>query len=268
MLSPFPGMDPFVESQRWKDFHAGFLSELSALLVNSLRPRYEVLVEEDVYVEYGRLDPRHTLQPDSSLAGEPTRPRTSGGTLLAFRPGVARVRLPELLPDEERHSYLEIRRLPDRQLVTVVELLSPTNKMAGDKGRGRYEEKRRDLISSQVNIVEIDLLRGGTRLAMGEPLPPSDYYVFVSRAEDRPYSSVTPVALRDALPKLTLPLLPADPDVELGLQAVFDSTYERKGYDYGLRYDLPLLPPLPPEDERWIRDQVAAWRSSAAGGRG
>jgi hypothetical protein len=57
--------------------------------------------------------------------------------------------------EEIRETWIEIRRLPDLELVTVIELLSPTNK-AGT-GRLEYLEKRHELHTRRVNLVEIDL---------------------------------------------------------------------------------------------------------------
>ena len=57
--------------------------------------------------------------------------------------------------DEARQRWIEIRRLPDRSLVTVIEIISSTN-MIGS-GRIEYVEKRIQLIRQPVNLVEIDL---------------------------------------------------------------------------------------------------------------
>ena len=48
MPSPFPGMDPFIESQCWRDFHTAFLAEVRSALMPQIRPRYVVVIEEDV----------------------------------------------------------------------------------------------------------------------------------------------------------------------------------------------------------------------------
>ena len=32
MASPFPGMDPFIEGQRWRDFHHALIEEIRAVL--------------------------------------------------------------------------------------------------------------------------------------------------------------------------------------------------------------------------------------------
>jgi len=60
--------------------------------------------------------------------------------------------------DVERHTFLEIRDCDNRQLVTVLELLSPSNKRPGPD-REQYLAKRQQLLASSVHLVELDLLR-------------------------------------------------------------------------------------------------------------
>jgi hypothetical protein len=166
--------------------------------------------------------------------------------------------------EEERHTFLEIRRLPGRRLVTVLELLSPTNKQPGDKARDRYLEKRRDIQASSVYLVELDLLRGGARLPMEAPLPPAAYTLVVSRWERRPIADVTPIALRAPLPPMPVPLLDEDA-VVVDLQRVFESVYDRAGYDYTLDDAAPVVPPLQEADALWADSCVAQWHAARGG---
>ena len=64
------------------------------------------------------------------------------------------------MPVEMRESCLQIKEIASGEVVTALELLSPANKRPG-KGRTQYENKRREVISSQTHLIEIDLLRGG-----------------------------------------------------------------------------------------------------------
>ena len=86
-----------------------------------------------------------------------------------------------------------------------------------------------------------------------ELLPCADFYAFVSRVRRRPKALVYPWTLRQALPPIPIPLAGDDPDVMLDLQSVFTTTYDRAGYDYSLRYDLPIEPPLGDDDLVWIQ---------------
>jgi hypothetical protein len=110
----------------------------------------------------------------------------------------------------------------------VIEILSPTNK-AGE-GFSKYLRKRRATIRQKVHLVEIDLLLGGERLPMAEPLPPGDYCAVVSRSEERPASSVYAWTIRDPLPSVLIPLKRPDPDATLDLAAHFATAYDRGRY--------------------------------------
>jgi len=138
---------------------------------------------------------------------------------------------------EVPHVTIEIRDVDDRQLVTAIELLSPTNKRG--KSYEKYVTKRQRILSSTVHLLEIDLLRQGKRVPMQQPLPSAPYFVFLSRAEKRPISDVWPIDLDDPLPTVPVPLLSGDEDVLLDLQQAFTATYELHGYDLLIDYSQP-----------------------------
>jgi hypothetical protein len=52
MPSPFPGMDPFIESNDWEDFHARFINGLSNAIVPAVRPDYSVRTERRIYIDH------------------------------------------------------------------------------------------------------------------------------------------------------------------------------------------------------------------------
>jgi hypothetical protein len=94
------------------------------------------------------------------------------------------------------------------KLITVIELLSLANKPS--PGRERYLQKRLNYESAQVNVVEIDLLRGGSRVvaAMAEPWShPSEatrYSICVRRATPDRYE-VYHWRLRERIPAISFP---------------------------------------------------------------
>jgi hypothetical protein len=153
----------------------------------------------------------------------------------------------------ERHSSLEILDRRNRRVVTVIELLSPSNKTLGPD-RDDYLAKRRQVLAGTTHLVEIDLRRGGTRPNLPQ-LPPSDYYMLVSCYADRPRLGFWPVLLRDALPVLPIPLAAPDPDVRLDLRAVLDSAYDAADYGKYIYQEMPE-PPLSPSDEAWAKQFV------------
>src|SRR5437016_3836978 len=58
------------------------------------------------------------------------------------------------LSAEESQRYLEIRDNRNRRIVTVLELLSPSNKAPGED-RNDYLAKRRQVLAGQAHFVEI-----------------------------------------------------------------------------------------------------------------
>lgn len=143
------------------------------------------------------------------------------------------------------HVTIEIRDTANRQLVTAIEVLSPTNKR-GD-GREEYLSKRRRILLSTAHLLEIDR----QRVPMQQPLPPRPYFVFLSRTEKRPLTDIWPIGLNEPLPVVPIPLLSNDDDVPLDLQSVFITTYDLLGYDLAIDYSQPPEIPLQGEAAAW-----------------
>jgi Protein of unknown function (DUF4058) len=151
--------------------------------------------------------------------------------------------------EEVRDTWIEIRNLPGMELVTIIEVLSPTNKIGA--GRVEYLDKRDGYIDRPVNLVELDLLLGGRRLPMKRPMPQGDYFALVARAERRPDCEVYALSIRQSLPAIPIPLRTPDPDVALDLAKVFALAYDRGRYGRTVDYGRPLDLPLQPEDRIW-----------------
>ena len=261
MPSPFPGIDPFVESQMWDDFHTRFVTIISEMLVPRVRPQYMVNVERYVYLTQPDDDDEvvKIIAPDVFVSdtGHGWR-EYAGGAVATLAPVRNRLPMPK-----RRRSYLTIRTKEFREVVTVIELLSPSNKARGD-GVAEYLGKRANMQTSTVNLVELDFLRGGQRLPTADPLQPGDYFAFVSRPTVRPGIDVYGWSLRDRLPAIPIPLAEPDPDVLLDLQDVFTTTYDRAGYDYALNYRAAVRPPLAADDAAWIAECLASLTAKAA----
>lgn len=253
MPSPFPGMDPFIESQRWDDFHATFVPALAELLVPQLRPRYTVDIERYVFLLDETDEHAEHYAPDVSIVdrGGLTEGESSGA-IATVEPHV--LTLP--LPADVQQKYLVIRSRERGELVGLIEVLSPWNKKAG-KGQMEYLQKRANYLRSDTHIIEFDLLRGGTRLPMIEPLPAGDYFAFIGRSGRRPKVDVYAWRLPDRLPTIPIPLKEGDADASLDLQEAFTHTYDRGGYDYALDYEQPPLPPLSDADQKWAAELLA-----------
>jgi hypothetical protein len=254
MPSPFPGMNPYLEQERyWNSFHQQFCIHCMEALVTLLHPNFLVRLEDYVYIhELPEDDRRPVGRPDVSVTRNPVpaESRTAGATLQA--PIRGRV-LPAV--DVERLSRIVVRDRDDQEVIAVVELLSPSNKKTGPD-REQYLGKRRELLNSPAHLVEIDLLRGWPRLPI-EDLPDCDYYVMVSRAEQRPEVGLWPLRLRDPLPPVPVPLRPPHADVVLDLQLLLHEVYDRGGYGAYVYRGAPQ-PRLHPEDEAWARPFLPA----------
>ncbi len=254
MPSPFPGMNPYLEREGvWQDFHASFVPAMRDALSEQLRPRYVISVEEHVYVHAPPEPERHfSGRPDVAVKQSPfeTLQQESDTAVLEAPTNL-------LLPvraDIETEPYLEIRDRDDELVITVIELLSPTNKRAGPD-REQYLVNRQRSLASNIHVIEIGLSRGGNRMPT-EDLPDCDYYVLVRRAEQLRRAGVWPLRLRDPLPLIPVPLQAPDPDARLDLQSLLHLVYDRAGYRYRI-YNAPPRPPLHPEDARWA-ESVAA----------
>ena len=158
-----------------------------------------------------------------------------------------------LIEEEIHESYIEIVDRVERLVVTVIEILSPTNKAAGSRGRESYENKRSDVMKSPSHLVEIDLLRRGLPIPVYGGIPPHEYLVHVSRADRRPKATLWPIRLSQKLPPIPVPLKPEDGHVVLDLQTVLDTAYDRACYDLELDYSADPVPPLDPEWNGWAQ---------------
>jgi hypothetical protein len=161
--------------------------------------------------------------------------------------------LPTLLDEEIKEARLEIRHVDSHALVAVIEVVSPTNKIRGSRGRVSFMEKRQDVLNSDVHWVEIDLLRAGVPSVTHPPLVPSDYREFVSRAGNRHRARYWPISVRQKLSVIGIPLRGDDPDVPLDLGAVFDAVYDRAAHQVTLNYRKDPHPALEGADAAWAR---------------
>ena len=259
MPSPFPGMDPFIEGQSWKGFHDIFLGDLRDALNWSLPERYVADVQERVTVVTDAGE--RTFVGDLAVHDATEAPHSPAESAAPFgSAATVTLTLPEV--EEEEDGLLEIRESDTGRLVTTVELLSPKNKRG--TGRVTYLDKRAVLLGTDTHLVEIDLLRGGRRLPTVEPLPPGDYYVFISRSFERPSVRVMHWGLPDPLPQLPIPLRAEDGACGLPLGELFRKRYDAANYGRILNYRKPVAPSLPPDDAAWAAERLAA--AGAGGG--
>lgn len=225
MPSPFPGMNPFLEQDdTWDDFHHEFLTRARALLAAQVGPDHFVKVAVRSFL--------HELSAEErSYSGRLTPPAV----------------------EIARHSWLEVRDRRDQHVITVIEMLVPEYKERR-KHREAYLAKRNEILAGQTHLVEIDLLRGGERPPMPQ-LPMCDYYALLSRCEDRPKLDFWPIALRERLPTIPVPLAGTDPNAQLDLQRALDQAYDAANYGKYVYSENPQ-PPLSAADAEWARQFI------------
>jgi hypothetical protein len=253
MPAPFPGMNPYLEqADVWDDFHQSFLTEMRNRIAAQAGRKYIVKLEAKVYLHEVGSDERAFLgRGDIGLSH--AGPEDEGGAVVDVIEAPILVSIPEV--DQERSSYIEIRDWERRTLVTVIEMLSPTNKYSGPD-REAFLAKRQNFIHSPVNYVELDLMRGGPRMPIKE-MTACDYCYFVHRAVDRLVAGFWPLPLREPLPTIPVPLRRPDADLALDVQALIHTVYDAAHYENYVYSGRPE-PPLAPADAEWARQLIPA----------
>jgi hypothetical protein len=203
MASPFPGMDPYLEDPAfWRDFHHRFIDELCVAIADGLPDAYEARLDERVSLMHMPDELIDEIYPEVAVTRKRKAGRfgsKNGGTLL-LEPVTVKIQY----LDKYRQGYIEIRKRPNRKLIAVLELLSPTNKHGG--GYEEYCAKRYAILQQKVHLVELDFLLAGKHPPFMAPLPDGDYFAFVSRANKRPNCDVYAWELRQPLPTIPIPL--------------------------------------------------------------
>lgn len=250
MRSPFPGMDPYLENPAlWPDVHNRLIAAMADALSPVLRPRYYIALESRVYV-FDFDDLVLVGRPDLTVVPGEGPQRLS--PLALADAGFVEVEVP--MTDEVEETYLEVREAGGGQVVTVVEVLSPGNKLH-PQGRKDYEEKRAAVFATRTNLVEIDLLRAGAPMPVSKKIR-SDYRILISRSSRRPRGQLYPFGVRQPIPAFTLPLLPGDKEPPVDLNTLLHELYERASFDLRLDYSQPPAPPLAETDADWARELI------------
>jgi hypothetical protein len=250
MKSPFPGMDPYLEL-RWQDVHHRLINYACDLIGSDLPLDLVARVQERAYIEMeeGQIVINPDVQVVEHREIELNGAESSQGGVAVAEPIVVRISREPI-----RQGYITIVDTAKKnRVVTVIEFVSPTNKLPGD-GRKLYRKKQKEVIKAGVNLVEIDLTRAGKRtLAVLEsqlrPSKRATYLACVTRG-GRDEAEVYPLRITEPLPSLRIPLRRKDPDAILPLQLLLDKCYE-KGRYYTIDYSRPLKPAFDAETAKW-----------------
>jgi hypothetical protein len=262
--SPFPGMDPFVESNPiFQELHTQFLAAGQARLQPQLRPKYVARLERalsegsvwDLEVGVASLEGK---EPDLTVASTSSALPSEGSTAVLASPTASEGE--ELQPAElelrkQRRIVIYVQTQP-RRAVAAIELLSPSNKEPGTLNQARYLEKRSSALHGGLHWLEIDLLRRGQRPPIPVAVPAwADYLTYVAQATRTGWQHLLYAwRLREPFPLLPIPLLGPD-QATLDLAACFTEAYDRIAAEDEVDYSAdPPPPPLRTEDRSWVDD--------------
>jgi hypothetical protein len=245
-------MDPYLEKRNfWPDFHHELISNIRENLQGQIRPTYNARIEERIHL----IKPPQDYYPDVSIIRPPQKVREAvaqyGSAVIADEPYLVKA-----LESEFRESYIEIIYLPTGEVVTTIEVISPINKVG--QGRDKYLGKQEQILSSETNLVEIDLLRMGSHVVAVPEARVSEvagwrYLVSVKRANHFGEYEVYFIELDSRLPRCGIPLKEPDKDAVLDLPAVFDRTYEVSGFEDFIDYrERPPEPELSEKELGWL----------------
>ncbi|MFQ5854239.1 MAG: DUF4058 family protein [Anaerolineae bacterium] len=254
MPSPFPGMDPYLEGYLWPDFHAALAHKFRQLLAPQIQPKYVARLEISVIEDESFEAEIGVMYPDVEIVKkvEPT-PEPAGGVMVA-EPVVTTAPLSISIP-QVRLIAVEIQDVAQNRLVTSIEIISPVNKR--EPHLSRYRRKRERIRSAEVHLLEIDLVRRGTRVWEYSRLPDMPYMIVLTRGAANTMD-VWPIELSDTLPTLPVPLRPPDKDVILDLPAALTAVYDEAFYHLSIDYQQsPPPPPLTAEEQAWLRQMLS-----------
>jgi hypothetical protein len=144
---------------------------------------------------------------------------------------------------EHREEYLEIAHGSDGQLVTLLDMVSLTNK-ATAAGREAYLSTRQQARAAGASVVEIDLVLQGPPMweYCRDGLPAWDYAVTVVRAVQPERYEIYRASLQKRLPRFRVPLDNTRRDMVLDLQTAFGRCYDRAEFGNRITYlDAPAI---------------------------
>lgn len=258
--SPFPGMNPYFEApEHWRGFHNHLASEIIAQLEPQLGLAYAIEAEITTVMETINLSEVKRPRPDVSIhhASGSSAQTTSTLTATLSPPTTQRLALAQ---ERVKLRRVVIRLTTTGELVTAIEILSPTNKRG--EGLHEYRAKRERILRSDVHLIELDLLRAGKRPGLEvdrDAVGDNDYVVVVNRSGEMRFSDIWASSISEPLPTIPVPLLYPDEDLALNLTAAVHALYQRYGYWRIIDYSQPIPTlNLRPDMLTWWNEQLIA----------
>src|SRR4051812_14385623 len=171
MPSPFPGMDPYLEEETlWPEFQHHLVLCLYQIVLPGLVDRYRARVGQRCYVTEQAL-------------------------------------FTSIIRQEHKEDFIELRQRADGKLVTLIDIVSPTNRTT-NAGRQAYLDTRKEARAGGASLVEIDLVLQGQPMLdySRDNLPEWDYAVTVTRSTQPERHEIYTATLQKRLPRFKMPL--------------------------------------------------------------
>jgi hypothetical protein len=249
-------MDPYLE-QFWGELHQTMINRSRAAIQKQLPADLVARVDERIVVEPADSFSRKII-PDIRVVEKALRERPELHTTNGI--AVAEPMVVHIVQDEpERQGFIEIIDVGSGwRVVTVIEVLSPSNKVRGP-GRDLYLRRQEELRQGGVSLVEINLNRTGSHVLMvplnripeGQLTP---YAACIRRTWKTFNLEYYRLPMRERLPAIAIPLRPEDSYVPLDRQAILDECCEEGRYFEDIDYGKDANPPLTGDDARWADD--------------
>jgi hypothetical protein len=214
-------MDPFLEDEkRWPAFQPLLVHELYRMLLPGLMDRYRARVGERQYASEQAL-------------------------------------FTSIVREEHKEAFIEVRQRSDGRLITLLEVISPANKITSE-GRRQYLDRRAEVKTMNAHIVEVDLvLQGQTLIEYAKDSSPTwDYAVVVTRWTHPDRYEIYSATLPKRLPRFRVPLASDDRDTVLDLQAAVVRAYDQGDFFKLIDYGREPATKLSDENRRWLNDRL------------
>ncbi len=256
MPSPFPGMNPYLETPTlWSQVHTHLIVAIADYMNPLLRPKYRMSMEQRVYTDTNNDDNLELVGiPDNVVFSPSSTPTKTPSNVAVAPPKVKPLTISLPQPQTVKEWYLKVKNVETQEVVTVIEILSPKNKKLGE-GRTKYLKKREQILMSLTHLIEIDLLRKGEIMPMNiDDTIKSDYRIIISRGDRRPQAELYAFNLVQEIPSIPLPLKSEDQEPLIPLQDLVHSLYERGSYDLAINYPKQTLDNLSENEQNWINN--------------
>jgi hypothetical protein len=214
-------MDPYLEDdKRWPAFQPLLVHALYQMLMPGLMDRYRARVGEREY--------------------------TSEEALFT-----------SIVRQEHKEAFVEVRQRADGRLITLLEVISPSNKITAE-GRRIYRTRREEVRRMNANIVEIDLVLQGQSLidCTKDTTQTWDYAVVVTRWTHPDRYEIYSATLAKRLPRFRVPLASDDRDTVLDLQSAVSKAIDQGGFASAISYARDPATHLTDENRKWLNDRL------------